>query len=92
MIRQWLNYFCLLGPAMIGKGMLKASVQHASCWRKIEQRMEGSKFDPSHLPERDWLPVARRYMELRQRLSDLDRHIEDLDLAGEFGKQWATRL
>jgi len=59
---------------------------------KIEQRMEGGKFDPSRLPERDRLPVARRYIELRQRLSDLDRHIEDLEHAGEFEKQWATRL
>ena len=55
---------------------------------KIEQRLPTGKFDLSRLPEQDRLPVARRYVELREKLSDLDQYIKDLEFAAELSKQW----
>jgi hypothetical protein len=40
------------------------------------------------LPEQDRLPVARHYIELHEKLLEF----KDLELAVEFGKQWAVQI
>jgi hypothetical protein len=59
---------------------------------KIDRRLKTGTFDLSRLPEQDRLPVARRYTDLHEKLSDLDRHIKDLELAAELARQWVTEI
>jgi hypothetical protein len=58
----------------------------------IDRRVKTGTFNLSGLPEQERLPVARRYIELHEKLSELDRHIKHLELAAEFAKQWATQI
>jgi hypothetical protein len=76
---------------------LKRQLENLRCEReslagKIRGRLKIGKFDLSRLPERDRVAVARRYVELDEQLSDLVRHIKDLEVAANFAKQWATRI
>jgi hypothetical protein len=58
----------------------------------IDRRLTTGSFDLSRLPEQDRLAVARRYIELHEKLCELDRHIRDLELAAEFAEQWAKQV
>ena len=58
---------------------------------KIERRLRTGKFDLSRLPEQDRLPVARRYIELTEKLLETEQHLKDLQLAGVLAIQWAGK-
>jgi hypothetical protein len=58
---------------------------------KIERRLRTGKFDLSRLPEQDRLPVARRYIELTEKLRETEQRIKDLQLAGDLAIQWAGK-
>jgi hypothetical protein len=42
---------------------------------KIDRRLKTGTFDLSRLPEQDRLPVARRYIELHEKLCELDQQV-----------------
>jgi len=50
------------------------------------------KGDLGRLPEQDRLSVARRLIELHEKLRDLDPLIKDLELVAEFAKHWVTQI
>jgi hypothetical protein len=66
--------------------------QRGSLKEKTEQRLKSGKYDLSCLAEQDRLPVARRYVELTEKLNHLDQHIKDIELAQTFGVGWTKQI
>ena len=58
---------------------------------QIERRLRTSRLDLGRLLEHDRLPVARKYIELTDKLLETEHRIKDLQLAGDLAIQWARK-
>jgi len=74
------------------KQLEKLSAERGELVQRIDRRLQIGRFDLSRLPEQDRLPVARRYIDLQERVGELSRHIQDLELAASLGRQWSTQI
>ena len=59
--------------------------------RGCHHELPGIALLQARVVEQDRLPVARRYIELTEKLRETEQRIKDLQLAGDLAIQWAGK-
>ena len=58
----------------------------------MEERLQRAGFDIGKHPPKQHRAIAQRFIELDDKLRDIDEHCRTLELAQQFATQWENRL